>query len=740
MIKLIFIRTRKTLIFAVSVLALTTATALPAIPQEAEAEATEETESVLVESTIVGDVDPSQAISVSDLTIPVDQLDLLVKPLTLEELQTESAAWFLLLRDKVQEISSTEIAIKRENAVIQQEQEAAKAVEEAKEKLSSAEAALEEAEPETPAYERATKELEDAKEALLTAEKAVEDVKAATEALEEDETLQDAVAEAESEEEITQANEVLKEAEKERDKLEAGSEEYQAATEKIDALNVAIVDLETAEEELATTVPGSPENVEAEAALAQARETVTQASDALITAGLAPTVAEEQPEIESEEADAALDEVAEDVGDSAQGATGEDGDTAPSADGEDGDTAPSADGEAETPDAETAEEPDAPQDEAEAAGEAAEELEGIDETLEEVADAEADLKNQLVANAAELQLEQSALIERFNVVLDALEEKGGDVTSYRKYIDAVSGIELDIQDTEGLAVRLTAWLKSEEGGIRWGLNIAKFVGIVVAAAIAAQILSRTVDKLLKKLPGFSDLFRQFLVVFTKRGIIVIGVLGALTSLGVSLGPVLALVGGVSFVLAFALQSNLGNFASGLMLLINKPFDVGDEVKAGGYWAYVDSISLASTKLRSFGGDIITVPNNTVWGGDIINHTHSDRRQIAIPLRIRFSQDFYTVFEMWKKLTLTNPLVIQDPAPSFFPYNSNYEYYIGLTLKAWVKTTDHWAVYIDLLGKLQKQIEAEGIEMSIPGTEVILPESIPPHIAEQLSSQEGSGVS
>lgn len=81
-----------------------------------------------------------------------------------------------------------------------------------------------------------------------------------------------------------------------------------------------------------------------------------------------------------------------------------------------------------------------------------------------------------------------------------------------------------------------------------------------------------------RVDAVSELFRDFTVITIKRGVLVLGALLALASLGVSLGPVLALVGGASFVLAFALQSNLGNFASGLMLLVSKPFDVGDEVR------------------------------------------------------------------------------------------------------------------------------------------------------------------
>jgi small conductance mechanosensitive channel len=196
----------------------------------------------------------------------------------------------------------------------------------------------------------------------------------------------------------------------------------------------------------------------------------------------------------------------------------------------------------------------------------------------------------------------------------------------------------------------------------------------------------------------------------KRSVLLVGGLLALASIGVNLGPILAVVGGASFVLAFALQSNLGNFASGLMLLINKPFDVGDEVKVAGYWSFVDSISLASTKLKDFNGNIVTVLNNTVWGGDIINYTHADIRRIELSIKIKFQQDVDQIQKMWSDITSVHPKVLKDPGPTIFPWSASYDYHIGVGLKAWSKTDDYWDVYVDLLKALQKRLAEEGIEL------------------------------
>ena len=437
-------------------------------------------------------------------------------------------------------------------------------------------------------------------------------------------------------------------------------------------MDEAIAAVESAEEEQESTVSGSPEYEESTAKLEEARKALTKAYSELIGKAIEDDSAAKK---DLEEAASELEK------------------TEAEADVADLDKTDTAETERK--------------------------LEETAEQLEESAEAEAKLKNQLLRNVTELQGEQAAIIDRFEVVLDALEDKGGDAESYRKYVQAISAITLDVQDTNALGVRLWSWLKSEEGGIRWGIKLATFLLIVAVSAVVARVLANVTKRLLGRISGVSSLFREFIVMLVNRGVLVVGFMIALTSLGISLGPVLALVGGASFVLAFALQSNLGNFASGLMLLVNKPFDVGDEVNVAGYWAYVDSISLASTKLKDFSGNIITLPNNTVWGGDIINYTHADIRKISIPIKIKFTQDLDPVLAMWDDIATSHPKILKEPAPSTFPWDSSYEYYITVSLMAWTQKDGYWGVYLDLLLAIQKKLKELKIEMSVPAQEIDL---------------------
>jgi small conductance mechanosensitive channel len=295
-------------------------------------------------------------------------------------------------------------------------------------------------------------------------------------------------------------------------------------------------------------------------------------------------------------------------------------------------------------------------------------------------------------------------------VLAELERKGGDPKPYLQYIEAISVVSVDLKDTEGVGVRLMSWVKSGEGGLRWAANIGKFVGIVLASIIVSQILGIIINRSLKRIGGASELLRHFTVMVVKRGGVVVGIMLALTALEVSLGPILALLGGASFILAFALQSNLGNFASGLMIMFNKPFDIGDEVKLGGIWGYVDSISLASTKIKGFAGQMYVIPNNNVWGGMIENLTPGEIRKVSVWLRIGFKEDLAKIQKLLVEIIESHPKILQDPKPGKFLFSVE-DYYFSIGVSGWTKIEDFWGVHQEVIQMIQERFKQENIQIS-----------------------------
>lgn len=564
-----------------------------------------------------------EARTTKDPKIPIDELKLLLKPLTLAQLEVEAAGWMSLLQNKVQDISDAEVAIKRQNRQVKQQEEAVKALEEAKKKFEEAEELQKTAKAGTPEYEEAAEKVEEAKEALEKAQVAVQEASEAKEKIDDDESIKKAVEAAEDKKEEAEGAEEG-----------AEKEEAEAETDEYDEYGEYNEYGEYGE----YNEYGETEETEEEDATDEAAKG-------------------------AEEAVAGLDE------------------------GSDGASS------------------------AEAVTEKKEQLEAAAEKLEEAKKEDAEIKTQLVVSATELQEEKIAIVDRFETVLDELDNKGGESESYHKYIQAVSGVEIDVTDTQGLGVRLLGWFKSEEGGLRWTINILKFIAIVVACVIIARTLAKYLDSVMSKL-GSSELMRNFLVNLVNRGGSFIGVLLGLTALEVSLGPVLTVLGGASFVLAFALQSNLGNLASGLMIMFYKPFDVGDEVKLGGIWGWVDSINLASTKVKGFQGQILSIPNNTVWGGTIENLTGDEIRKGSLTFRVGLHEDIAKVREIILETAKSHPLVLDDPGPGTFVFNYG-EDHLPISLSFATKTGDFWTVWGDLTSIMKGRLEEEGIALAVP---------------------------
>jgi len=233
--------------------------------------------------------------------------------------------------------------------------------------------------------------------------------------------------------------------------------------------------------------------------------------------------------------------------------------------------------------------------------------------------AEADAKTNLLAEATQLQEQQTALIDRVQAVVEELRKKGGEVDVYEKYLKTVSGLKVDVSDAGGSWTLVTGWLTSNEGGLRWLKNLLLFTLTLIAFKILSKILGSATRQAVSKLSNVSELLKDFLVNSIRKLTFVVGLVVALSMLEVNIGPFLAAIGATGFILGFALQGTLSNFAAGLMILLYRPYDIGDFVNVAGTSGTVAAMSLVSTTLQS-DHQVITIPNGSIWGGIITNGT------------------------------------------------------------------------------------------------------------------------
>jgi small conductance mechanosensitive channel len=344
------------------------------------------------------------------------------------------------------------------------------------------------------------------------------------------------------------------------------------------------------------------------------------------------------------------------------------------------------------------------------------ELESAAEQALQQAEEHREAKADLLEHLNNLREERTALMDRTRAVLAALKAKGGDIAEYEQYIKAVSGITVDVSDTAYVSTAVLGWLKSKEGGIRWGKNIALFFVMLIVFWIIAKIVEAAVRKAFSVTRKGSDLLRDFTTKFVRRLILLIGLMVAVTMLEVNIGPVLAVVGAAGFIVAFALQGTLSNFASGLLILAYRPFDVGDAVNVAGVAGAVESMNLVSTHIKTFDNQRVIVPNNSIWGSVITNITGLPTRRVDMVFGIGYDDDAAKAQQILEDILKNHPNVLDDPAPVVKLHELG-DSSVNLICRPWTKTSDYWAVYWDVTREAKERFDAAGITIPYPQRDV-----------------------
>jgi len=209
-----------------------------------------------------------------------------------------------------------------------------------------------------------------------------------------------------------------------------------------------------------------------------------------------------------------------------------------------------------------------------------------------------------------------------------------------------------------------------------------------------------------------------IVSIARNIIIVLGVLIALSQLGISLGPLLAGLGVIGFVVGFALQDSLSNFAAGMMILMYRPFDVGDLIEAGGVLGKVSNMSLVNTTILTVDNQTIVVPNNKIWGDVIRNVTAQTKRRIDMVFGISYSDDIAKTEKVLQEILDSHEKVLAEPEP-IVRLHELADSSVNFIVRPWVDRENYWDVYWDVTRAVKMRFDEEGISIPFPQTDVHL---------------------
>jgi small conductance mechanosensitive channel len=320
-------------------------------------------------------------------------------------------------------------------------------------------------------------------------------------------------------------------------------------------------------------------------------------------------------------------------------------------------------------------------------------------------------RDKLVALAEE----RRELFARYSTVVDSWEKKGGDekaIAEYRAYQNSIFVEKTRTADFETLLAGGLTWLAAEDGGIALGINILVIVASLVALLFVARMIRRVVRRYIVNVPNLSKLLQVFVVGVIYWLVLGFGLMIVLSGLGIDISPVFALVGGASFILAFAFQDTLGNLASGLMIMINRPFDEGDYVDIGGVAGTVKAVSIVATTVTTPDNQVIVIPNKNVWGNVITNVTTSATRRVDLVFGIGYDDDIEAAQRVLEEVVAAHPAVLKDPAPVIRVSALNASS-VDFIVRPWSNTADYWTVYWDLTRQVKEAFDAAGVSIPFP---------------------------
>lgn len=193
---------------------------------------------------------------------------------------------------------------------------------------------------------------------------------------------------------------------------------------------------------------------------------------------------------------------------------------------------------------------------------------------------------------------------------------------------------------------------------------------------------------------------------------------ALEQLGIDTTSLLALLGAAGLAVGLALKDSLSNFAAGVMLILFKPFKIGDFVEAGGIAGVVEKISVFSTQFRTGDNREIIVPNSGIYGGVITNFSAKPTRRIDLVIGIGYDDDIKQARDVLRDIVNNDERILKDPE-TVIAVSELGDSSVNFIVRPWVKSEDYWAVHWDLLETIKLTFDQQGISIPYPQQDVHL---------------------
>lgn len=251
--------------------------------------------------------------------------------------------------------------------------------------------------------------------------------------------------------------------------------------------------------------------------------------------------------------------------------------------------------------------------------------------------------------------------------------------------------------------------------VGYGLNIVSAFLTLLIGLFLAKLLSGGIHKILVR-RKLDITVVDFVSHMAKYIIIAFVVIAALSRIGVQTTSFIALIGAAGLAIGLALQGSLSNFASGVLIIVLRPFKAGEYIEAAGIAGNVESVQIFATTLVTVDNKFVVVPNSAILGGNIINYSRKATRRIDLMIGVSYGADLAKTKAVLEKVVAANPKVLKHPAVQIAVAELG-DSSVNLVVRPWVNSADYWPIRFELMEAIKNGLDEAAIEIPFPQMDV-----------------------
>ncbi len=254
-------------------------------------------------------------------------------------------------------------------------------------------------------------------------------------------------------------------------------------------------------------------------------------------------------------------------------------------------------------------------------------------------------------------------------------------------------------------------------GVDFGINVVIALVIFYVGRIVARMLQKGIRRLMQT-REMDKILETFVANLAYWSIMIFVIIAAINQVGVQTTSLIAVMGAAGLAVGLALQGSLSNFAAGVLIVIFRPYRVGDWVEAAGISGSVEQVQILTTILKTGDNKQIIVPNSQIMGSIITNYSANDTRRVDMVIGVSYDDDIDKVRATIQALVDADSRIMKDPACTI-TVAALADSSVNFNVRPWVKTGDYWAVMFDLTEAIKKRFDEEGISFPFPQQDVHL---------------------